>query len=180
VTRLPAVLGIAMAASLLAGIDPIPTPRRRRSDPPPPPPPKTKTPEEATAELERHRRWCEEMDAAAERRRQEAWAAAQPNRSREAQRRAKQMARKAARDPNSVALSIGSTTQVVTFAPSMTEAEALAFVRAGNPPEFRRAGGDVTCVDCGKPYRKHPLDPNEVGFAGPFLNRLCGGELVKL
>lgn len=58
----------------------------------------------------------------------------------------------------------------------MTEEEALAFVRAGSPPDIRRASGDAVCEDCGKTFLRHPLDPNEVGFAGPFLNRLCSGS----
>lgn len=62
----------------------------------------------------------------------------------------------------------------------MTEAEALAFVRAGSPPDIRRASGDAVCDDCGNTFLRHPLDPDELGFAGPFLNRLCSGELVKL
>lgn len=49
--------------------------------------------------------------------------------------------------------------------------------------EFRRAGGDVICDTCGKPYRKHPMDerPEALSYQGePFLRVLCNGERVKL
>jgi hypothetical protein len=49
------------------------------------------------------------------------------------------------------------------------------------PPEEHRASGSVTCTDCGKAYRDHPLDLSQVSYDGlPFLHVLCNGERVKL
>ena len=42
-----------------------------------------------------------------------------------------------------------------------------------------RAGGDVRCEVCGKPYRKHPFTEHRFND-GPYLNRLCDGRIVKL
>lgn len=64
---LASIGGLAIPAELRA-----PEPRRREPDPPPPPPPpEPMTEEQARAALERHRAWCAEQDAAAERRRAE-------------------------------------------------------------------------------------------------------------
>jgi len=49
------------------------------------------------------------------------------------------------------------------------------------PPDFVRAGGDVRCTGCRKPYKEHPLAEEHIGFDGyPYLHRLCDGTLVKL
>ena len=43
------------------------------------------------------------------------------------------------------------------------------------PLDAPRAGGGVECKVCGKPYRKHPDDPEF-----PYLTDLCDGTRVKL
>lgn len=46
---------------------------------------------------------------------------------------------------------------------------------------FTRASGDCVCVLCGKEYRKHPHDMDDLGYDGePFLRLLCDGRRVKL
>lgn len=48
-------------------------------------------------------------------------------------------------------------------------------------PYFQRASGECRCVDCDKPYWKHPLDSRYVDRDGRlWLRRLCNGDLVKL
>lgn len=46
----------------------------------------------------------------------------------------------------------------------------------------RRASSFVLCACCGIGYIWHPLatEPWNQGADGPFLHRLCNGELVKL
>ncbi len=47
--------------------------------------------------------------------------------------------------------------------------------------QIRRAGGDVPCETCQKPYRSHKLDRSILNQQGePYINRLCNGDLVKL
>jgi len=74
-------------------------------------------------------------------------------------------------------ISVEDVTLLVPFDPSHTTRAVMREIA-----EFRRASGDVLCETCGAPYRKHPLarEPEALGFDGPFLNRLCNGELVKL
>jgi hypothetical protein len=49
------------------------------------------------------------------------------------------------------------------------------------PTEMRRAGGDVVCELCGRPYRKHVLTYEFVDWDGhPFLHVHCDGSLLKL
>jgi hypothetical protein len=45
-----------------------------------------------------------------------------------------------------------------------------------------RASGTCVCAICGREYRHHPVatDAHLIGWMGPFLHRLCNGELVKL
>jgi hypothetical protein len=47
-------------------------------------------------------------------------------------------------------------------------------------PDFRRAGGDVICERCGKPYRKHGFTEHRDFNNDPWLVELCDGSLVKL
>jgi hypothetical protein len=46
--------------------------------------------------------------------------------------------------------------------------------------QFYRASGDMICKFCKTPYYDHPLDTTVEGYDGPFLRRLCNGDLVKL
>jgi hypothetical protein len=55
--------------------------------------------------------------------------------------------------------------------------------RLNECPDFYRAAGACECLDCGKPYREHPMDknPGALSYDGrPFLRVLCNGERVKL
>lgn len=47
---------------------------------------------------------------------------------------------------------------------------------------FNRADGRCICPVCKCAYREHPYDesPENIGYDGPFLNKLCDGSLVKL
>lgn len=55
----------------------------------------------------------------------------------------------------------------------------LLFLRADeDAPKreaFKRAGGNVECVECGQAFYDHVQDPID-----PWLNVLCSGERVKL
>lgn len=46
--------------------------------------------------------------------------------------------------------------------------------------KFKRAGGDVECIVCKKPYRKHKHSPHKTANGDPWLHVLCDGTLVKL
>lgn len=47
--------------------------------------------------------------------------------------------------------------------------------------EIIRASGDCICEICGKEYRRHPDDMEELSYQGlPFLQVLCDGTRVKL
>ncbi len=46
--------------------------------------------------------------------------------------------------------------------------------------EFYRASGEMVCVSCDRPYRKHARG-GPIGMDDQrFLRRLCDGSLVKL
>jgi len=48
-------------------------------------------------------------------------------------------------------------------------------------PGFFRASADCVCPDCGKLYREHPHDKENLSYDDrPWLRILCNGERVKL
>lgn len=49
-----------------------------------------------------------------------------------------------------------------------------------DPYEYTHASGDCFCDVCGDTFLSHPMAADVPGFDGPFLHRLCNGELVKL
>jgi|WetSurMetagenome_2_1015567.scaffolds.fasta_scaffold588172_2 hypothetical protein len=47
--------------------------------------------------------------------------------------------------------------------------------------KWYRAGGDVICTECNKPYKDHPMDKDIHDQDGNlYLNVLCNGDRVKL
>jgi hypothetical protein len=49
------------------------------------------------------------------------------------------------------------------------------------PVRTFRASGDCICDVCGKEYRQHPVDEEQLSYTGdPFLIVLCSGDRVKL
>ena len=47
--------------------------------------------------------------------------------------------------------------------------------------EILHASGECICEICGKEYRRHPEDLEELSYDGnPFLHMLCDGTQVKL
>ena len=55
------------------------------------------------------------------------------------------------------------------------DARLLSGKCAVTPDLFIRAGGDVICEICAKPYRKHPEDPEH-----DWLQIHCDGTRLKL
>ena len=49
-----------------------------------------------------------------------------------------------------------------------------------DPCDNVRASGECICETCGMQYYDHPLADDLPGYDGPFLHRLCDGQLVKL
>ena len=49
------------------------------------------------------------------------------------------------------------------------------------PVKTYRASGDAICEACGKEFRKHPADMDQLSYTGdPYLLILCNGDRVKL
>lgn len=54
--------------------------------------------------------------------------------------------------------------------------------KSPTPPDqidFYRADGRCLCPVCNKEYYKHPFSEHQ-GWDGPYLHKLCNGDLVKL
>ena len=49
-----------------------------------------------------------------------------------------------------------------------------------DPHDSIHADGACICYICGDEYRRHPMAEDVPGCDGPFLVRLCDGQLVKL
>ena len=59
--------------------------------------------------------------------------------------------------------------------------DVVLFLVKGVEENIKRASGDCICEICGKKYSEHPFDLAHLDYYdNPFLNRLCGGRLVKL
>jgi hypothetical protein len=49
------------------------------------------------------------------------------------------------------------------------------------PVRTYHAAGDCVCDVCGREYRQHPVDEDQLSYTGdPFLIVLCNGDRVKL
>lgn len=65
-------------------------------------------------------------------------------------------------------------------APGMTE-EQMVDQGMIDDVEIARVDGGATCPNCGKTYREHPWDEENVGYDGnPFLRVGCDGKRLKL